>query len=140
MAKATRHSIPACQRPATRQVRTRMFGRPSILDVCEYHFRRSRDGHPIPAGKLLPLSAAAIALLSDEKRQKKGLLPFVTRRINYSFHCNGCGGLIVRIEDDGLFGTKLGGLDFAAIRAHLDTCGFRSEKPVVFKKSRRATK
>jgi hypothetical protein len=124
MDSATQDSIPACTRPPIRKIRGQMFGRPTILDVCQYHFDKMPEDLK-PNNFCGPVCGDFPA---ESDRGREVMMEYLNQEKVIEFTCKGCGAILVRNhERDGAVGLLMRGLgiDLLVIRDHLNNCDFR---------------
>lgn len=105
-------TVPACKRPATKQIRGKAFGRPTIYSTCDVHFVAEEiDGelYPIPESKLMPV---------DDVES------YIARRAEVVISCEGCGDDLIRLGGN----FALPEIDHLVLKGHLDRCVWRRKK------------
>jgi hypothetical protein len=122
--KETPDRLPACTRPPTRKIRTEMFGRPVIVDVCQHHYdQMPEDSKP---NQFVSPIIDGVALDSDAARRT--MMEYLKSERVVELTCKGCGGILVRqYERENPVGIVMQtfGIDLLVIKDHLDTCDFR---------------
>lgn len=125
--KETPERLPACTRPPTRKIRTEMFGRPVILDVCQHHYdRMPEDSKPNQF-----IGTVVDGFPAESELGFQTMMGYLRRENVVELACKGCGGILVRYhEHEGIPGVAMQalGIDLLVIKDHLDRCDFRRTK------------